>query len=251
MATLSALLDGPYTMPDAEPIPSPVYQALMRIKPDELTLNAWTVRAGVSRPWFSDVKGHGNPKRATLEKVLGAIGWTVERFEAETGLYSVKSEVRGAGAVGFDEMKSMVFGEQPLAPLPLYGSAQGGELGEQHDFALTELDLSEVLDYLRRPAALADDKESYALTIVGNSMSPRFKPGERVGVSPRAQVEIGDDVIVQLRGENTNRVRRVLIKELVRRNASHIVLKQHNPARELLVERTDILAIHKVKGHFL
>lgn len=251
MAARAILLDSPYIMSDDEPATPAVYEALMRIKPPHLSPNAWTVKAGVSRQFFSDVKKHGNPKPETLTKVLDAIGWTVERFKAETGQYPVATEVRGAGAVGFAEMKSMVFGEEPLAPLPLYGSAQGGELGEQHDFALTELDLSEVLDYLRRPAALANDRESYALTIVGSSMSPRFKPGERVGVSPRALVEIGDDVIVQLRGENTNRVRRVLIKELVRRSASHVVLKQHNPPRELQVERSDILAIHKVKGHFL
>lgn len=221
----------------------------MRIKPAELTLNAWTVKAKVSRPFFNDVRKHGNPKRQTLEKVLDAVGWTIDRFEAENGLYPVQTEVRSTGAVGFDEMKAMVFGETPLAPLPLYGSAQGGDLDD--DFALTELDLSEVLDYLRRPAALADDQESYALTIVGDSMRPRFKPGERVGVSPSARVEIGDDVIVQLRGENTNRVHRVLIKELVRRKSDHVVLRQHNPARELRIERTAILAMHKVKGHFL
>ncbi len=238
-------------MSDEDPTPSPIYQALQRIKPAELSFNAWAVKAGVSRPFFNDVRKHGNPKRATLEKVLGAVGWSVDQFESDTGLYSVDTEVRGAGAVGHDELKSMVFGDQLLTPLPLYGSAQGGDLGEMHDFQMTELDLSEVLDYLRRPASLADDRDSYALTIVGASMSPRFKPGERVGVSPRARVEIGDDVIVQLRGENTNRVRHVLIKELVRRSASQIILKQHNPPRELQVERSEIIAVHKVKGHFL
>lgn len=242
----AAMLDRAY-MPD--PTDNPIFTALMRIKPDSLTRNAWTVSAGVSRAFFSDVKRHGNPDRSTLERVLAAIGWTVARFEAESGLYPVQTEVRSAGAVGFDEMKRLVFGDEPLPPLPLYGSAQGGDLDE--DFAMTELDLSEVLDHLRRPAALADDQESYALTIVGESMRPRFKPGERVGVSPRARVEIGDDVIVQLRGENTNRVHRVLIKELVRRRSDHIVLKQHNPARELRVERSTVVSMHKVKGHFL
>ena len=58
-------------------------------------------------------------------------------------------------------------------------------------------------------------------------------------------------MIVQLRGENTNRVRRVLIKELVRRGASHVTLAQYNPPRELQIARSDILAMHKVKGHFL
>lgn len=247
---MRALLDKPYSMVSEAPEP-PVYRALMRIKPAHLTPNAWTAAAGVSRPFFNDVRKHGNPKRQTLQKVLAAIGWTIERFEAETGLYTVHTEVRGADAVGFDELKTMVFGESPLAPLPLYGSAIGGDLGENRDFQFTELVLNEVLDFLRRPASLADDQESYALTIVGTSMSPRFKPGERVGVSPKASVDIGDDVIVQLREENSNRVRRVLIKELVRRNAQYIILKQHNPDRELRVDKKDILAIHKVKGHFL
>ena len=247
----SILLDTPNTMSEDDSADPPVFAALMRIKPEHLTVNAWMVQAEVSRSFFTDLKKHGNPRRKNLEKLLAAIGWSLDRFEREGGLHPVKTEVRGTNVVGFDEMKTMVYGDQPLAPLPLYGSAQGGDLGEEHDFALTELDLTEVLDYLRRPASLADDKESYALTIIGASMSPRFKPGERVGVSPRARIEIGDDVIVQLRGENTNRVRRVLIKELVRRNASFIVLAQHNPPRELLIERSDILAMHKVKGHFL
>lgn len=201
----------------------------------------------VSPRWLltgQDDKDIGGRFRANLSNAIAANAASVDAME-----HRVLTEVRSAGAVGFDEMKCLVFGDEPLAPLPLYGSAQGGDLDD--DFALTELDVSDVLDYLRRPAALADDQESYALSIVGSSMTPRFKPGERVGVSPRARVEIGDDVIVQLRGENTNRVRHVLIKELVRRNASYIILKQHNPARELRVERSDILAMHKVKGHFL
>ncbi|WP_242095465.1 S24 family peptidase [Sphingomonas sp. CROZ-RG-20F-R02-07] len=241
------LLDEPNTM--QEPSDPPVYAALMRIKPASLTLGGWAAAAGKPRNIFNDLRRHGNPKRDTLEALLAAIGWTHARFEAEAGLYPVQTEVRGADAVGVTELNRMVFGEQALAPLPLYGSAEGGDL--DHSFALTELDLSEVLDYLRRPAALADDQASYALTIVGNSMSPRFKPGERVGVSPAAKIEIGDDVIVQLRSRDSDRVQRVLIKELVRRNGSSIVLHQHNPPQELRIAKSDILAMHKVKGHFL
>jgi hypothetical protein len=169
MAAAAHLLDSPNTMTDSQTPPSALFQALERVKPADLTFNAWTVKAGVARPFFSDVKKHGNPRRQTLSKVLAAIGWTVEQFEAEAGLYTVDTEVRGADAVGFAEMKSMVFGDRPLTPLPLYGSAQGGDLGEMNDFQLTELDLSEVLDYLRRPASLADDSDSYALKIVGSS----------------------------------------------------------------------------------
>lgn len=230
----------------------PYYRALIQVMPPRFrTPNAWATEAGVSRMFFSDAKKGKKPRRETLAKVLAQADWTVDDFERHFGLYPVQAEVRATGPVGRKEMAEMVFGEAPLAPLPLYGSAQGGEIGEQHDFAMTELDLGEVLDHLLRPASLADDSSSYALTIVGTSMVPRFKPGERVGVSPKARVEVGDDVIVQLRGENTNRVRQVLIKELVRRSATHITLAQYNPARELRIERKDILAMHKVKGHFL
>jgi phage repressor protein C with HTH and peptisase S24 domain len=251
VAERPGLLDASYNMA-AQPQPDPpVYTALMRIRPEGMSNAAWAAAAGKPRNIFNGIKAHGNPTRITLEQLLGAIGWTIDRFEAEAGLYPVQTEVRGAGLVGHRELSRAILGEEPLPPLPLYGSAQGGEMGEQHDFTLTELDLSDVLDYLQRPAALADDKDSYALTIIGASMVPRFKPGERVGVSPKARVEIGDDVIVQLRGENTNRVRQVLIKELVRRSATHITLAQYNPPRELRIERKDILAMHKVKGHFL
>ena len=227
----------------------PMYQALMRIMPSHLTKNAWTATAGVNRSFFTDLKRGNTPKRDTLEKLLTAIGLTVTAFEAQSGLYPVKTEVIGAGAVGRDEMTRLAFGEKPLPALPLYGSAQGAEMDE--DFETTEVDLNDVLDYLQRPVSLANDRDSYALTIVGSSMAPRFKQGERVGVSPQALVEIGDDVIVQLRGENSNRVRRVLIKELVRRGADHVILAQHTPAREIRIEKRDILAMHKVKGHFL
>ncbi len=243
------MLDEAYNVSDSSSSDPPIYAALMRIRPGGLSNAAWAKAAGKPRNIFNGIRDHGNPTRATLEKLLDAIGWSFERFENESGSYAVQTEVRGAGAVGVVEMQRMVFGEQPLPDLPLYGAAQGGDLDE--DFELTEVDLNEVLDYMQRPAAFADDRDSYALMIVGTSMKPRFRPGERVGVSPRAQIDIGDDVIVQLRGENSNRVRRVLIKELVRRGATHVTLAQHNPARELRVERKDILAMHKVKGHFL
>lgn len=229
--------------------PSPMWLALMRIKPTNLSRNAWTQRAGVSRSFFTDVAKHGNPDREKLIKVLEAVDWTIERFEIESGLYLVKTEVRGVGAVGRKELSSLVFGNEPLPPLPLYGSAQGGEL--DGNFELTELNLHDVLDYLQRPVSLADDRESYALTIVGDSMVPRFKPGERVGVSPRSRVEIGDDVIVQLRDVGNDRVQRVLIKELVRRKADVVVLRQYNPSCELSIERSRIVSMHKVRGHFL
>jgi hypothetical protein len=252
----AALLDGPNTVPDAAPsatpVDPPVYTALMRIKPSGLTKGGWATKAGLARNVFNYIQQHGNPKRETLQKLLGAIGWTLERFEAEARPGTVLSEVRGADAVGIMEVDELFYGPQPLPLLPVYGSAIGGELGDgEEHIQLIELDTSEVLDFLRRPAGLASDRDAYALIIQGDSMYPRFKPGERVAVSPNSEPQIGDDVIVQLRAEGDDRVRMVLIKELVRRTATYVELRQYNPLNVFRISRRKIVAMHQVRGHFL
>lgn len=226
-----------------------LYARLMAIKPDGLTLNAWAIHAGVSRTFFNDVRKRGNARHDSLLKILGAVGVSLGDFEA--GHVRVRTEVRGTG---IHDVHRTFRGAEPLAALPLYGSAVGGEYGnvDEH-IELTELHLSEVLDYLARPASLATDRDAYALTIVGDSMEPRYKPGEKVAVSPRSSVGIGDDVIVQLLGADgeDERIKMVLIKELVRRTGSHVELRQYNPPGTFLIPREQVAAMHKVKGHYL
>jgi hypothetical protein len=160
----------------------------------------------------------------------------------------VRTEVSGFGDRPFEEK----YGDAPLPTIPLVGSAIGMKsFDPERDIELTELDMGDVLDQVARPASLARDKQAYALTIIGDSMFPRFEPGRRVIVSPRAPISINDDVIVQLKsgnGDDADRVSTVLIKRLVRRSASFIELRQFNPDVTFQVEQKRIAAIHKVVG---
>jgi hypothetical protein len=236
--------------PPETPPDNRVYTSLMALKPPGLSLNAWAQRAGVGRSIFADIRRHGNPTSETLDKLLHVAGVSFVQFDA--GLHPVQSEVRGAGAVGLAEISRAFRGEQPSRDLPLYGSAVGGEYGDVDEhIELTELHLNEVLEWLARPARLVGDKDAYALTIVGDSMAPRFKPGECVAVSPRASIGIGDDVIVQLRNGVDDVVRMVLIKELVRRGSDYVDLKQHNPDQTFRIPWARVSAMHKVGGHYL
>jgi SOS-response transcriptional repressor LexA len=154
---------------------------------------------------------------------------------------------------GINDPMHTKFGDGSLTPVPVVGSAEGSEYqGVNSQIEMTELDMGEILDHVRRPQSLKGDAGAYAVTIVGDSMYPRFRPGRRVIVSPRAPVVVGDDVIVQLVGEENDfgerRVVRVLIKELVRRSGSFVELRQFNPDITFKVERSDIAAIHKVAG---
>ena len=128
----------------------------------------------------------------------------------------------------------------------------GGEYGEEsRQIEMTDVDTSEVAEELRRPDSLSADRDAYALTVVGDSMWPRFRPGRRVIVSPKAPVAIGDDVVVRLRGvgaRSDQETVRVLIKELLRRTAGFVELRQFNPDVSFRVEANEIAAIHKVVG---
>jgi phage repressor protein C with HTH and peptisase S24 domain len=256
IAVDDSLLDNTNSMGTGEN--SEMYDALLALKPNGMTLNAWTVKAGVGRSIFTEIRRHGNPTAETLQKLLDAIGVSLGELYAQMPPAPVRSEVRGTGLVSEKDVHDARWGLGNLPAVPLVGSAVGGASDDLDEHVeLTELHLGEVLDYLARPAGLANDPGAYAVTVVGDSMVPRYKPGERCFVSPRSSVGIGDDVIVQLRGNGdaagadpdfSSRVTMVLVKELVRRGATFIELKQHNPDMTFKVPMARVAAVHRISG---
>ena len=246
---------------------SAIYDALMAVKPEGLSLSAWATRAGVHRSIFNGIRAHGNPTSDTLQKLLDAVDVRLSdlyaRMPGEAANTLVRTEVKGTGMAAHDVQRAW-HGPQPSKPVPLLGTAFGGEWSDGVE--MTELHLTDVLDYVGRPQAVAGDANAYAVEIVGDSMEPRYEPGERAIVSPRAQVRSGDDVIVQLKSKPTaksgdldhrvpdlafaDRVTMVLIKRLVRQTAKFVELQQFNPAQTFQVPADRVAAVHRVMGRF-
>jgi SOS-response transcriptional repressor LexA len=230
-----------------------IYRDLMRFKPEDLSPNAWAVKAGVSRTVWSDMRRHGNPSRRTLEKLLAAAGSSLLEFEAlRLGPEPRPLPIGLGGQLG--DMRRP-WGAAPLQPLPLIASALGGEWGEAgSQVELTEIRPHEMLDRLPRPASLAADPEAYAFTIVGASMWPRFRTGSRVAVSPRSPVAIGDEVVARLRkreGAAKDGVEQVLIMHLVKRTTDMFELRQFSPDRTIEIDAGKIEAIFKIVGELI
>jgi phage repressor protein C with HTH and peptisase S24 domain len=244
------VLENP-NMPD-DTNPSPSYEAFMQLKPEKLSLGGWAAQAGLARNYFTNLRTHGNPGDETVRKLLQVIN--VPRAEYEARLHPVRTEVAAMGAATTADVRREFFGDREGAPLEVLGTAMGGEYGDlDADIELTELHMHQVIDRVPRPVSLAGDQSAYALRIVGDSMFPRFKPGERVAVSPKKPVHIGDDVIVQLRGpdgDDGERIHMVLIKELVRRTSTFIELRQYNPNMVFRVEARRVAHIHVVGGNY-
>jgi hypothetical protein len=228
---------------------TPIYRDLMRFKPEQLTPNGWAVKAGVSRTVWADMRRHGNPSRRTLEKLLAAAGSSLAEFEA---LRLGPEPARQAGTAPLvGDSRGWGWTPAPLPPLPLVATALAGEWGEPASgIELLQVHIQEAIDRLPRPPSLGADPKAFAVTVVGDSMWPRFRPGRRVAVSPKAPIAVGDDVLVLLRRSNGPAIvgQPGLIKELVGRTRGFIELRQFKPDRTIRVDEGEVEAIHKIVG---
>ena len=219
---------------------------LMRLRPESLTANAWAVKAGVSRTIWADIRRHGNPSRRTLQRLLAAADSSLAEFEA-LRVDSPATVHAGASPAQLSDI-ARPWRQAPLPPLPVLDTRPGGEWGEAgSEIELISIRTDRVTDRLVCPAGLAADPDAYAVTVIGDSMWPRYRPGKRVAVSPAAPIGIGDDVLVIL-GPDGKGGQRALLKEIVRRTAASMQLRQFNPDTIFAVATDQIEAIHKVAG---
>jgi phage repressor protein C with HTH and peptisase S24 domain len=123
----------------------------------------------------------------------------------------------------------------PRDLIPVRSAARGG--GEQQMF----LDDGPI-DYIPRPHSLQHVRDAYSTYMVGDSMAPRFRPGQLLHVNPYKPPQPGTGVVVRTRDDA------MLIKEFVRRSDTTLYLKQYNPAAELDFPLAEIREIHIVVG---
>lgn len=138
--------------------------------------------------------------------------------------------------------------------LPIYGTALGADLdySDEHGVVVkieqTEVHMAAAIDYMARPIGVTGRPDLYVVVVSGHSMEPRHDSGTRVLVDPKRSPGVGDDVVVQLRGPTFDgeEIKHVLIKQLVRRRAGFVVLRQFNPPVEFEVPTEQVGAVHRV-----
>lgn len=142
--------------------------------------------------------------------------------------------------------------EEPDENLPVWGTGLGtateidGEAIEQ-----TMLNSGDVIEHVKRPAILKRKDGAYAIYTQGSSMHPALPDGEMAVAVKGMALSIGDNVVVYLRAENPElddgeRAVAVLVKELVRRTASYVELRQYQPAKDFKIPMTQVLRIDRI-----
>lgn len=185
------------------------------------------------------------PKSDNLAEIARVLGVTTD-WLLGAGEIEVASEAR------LSDNRLAIKSQPPRDDLPVLGTAHGGvviipaDTGHDTEVEQTLFEPTHVIRYITRPRALADAPDAYAIYVEGESMFPRFAPGEMAVVDPRIPPKIGDDVIVQLSENGHDEISAILVKRLVRRSASFVELQQFNPAAIFRVDTFRVKRIHRI-----
>ena len=157
------------------------------------------------------------PSTESISKVLAATGASLEDFVA-----LVSRDSGGA--------------RRHVRLVPLVGMAQAGSRGFFDDAGFPA-----GAGWDEIPFPELADEHAYALEITGESMLPVYRDGDRIVVSPAANVRRGDRVVVKtVAGE-------VMAKLLTRLTAQKVELKSLNPAYDnRAFALSEIAFVHRI-----
>ena len=207
-------------MPSAPLTHNQIWSAL-----DRLAVRAKLSPSGLAKKSGLDPTTFNKSKRVTPD---GRARWPSTESVAKA---------LAATSVSFDTFVSLISDSGGAAKsVPLIGFAEAGVGGYFDDGGFPA---GKGWDEIAFPA-VADD-HAYALEISGDSMTPVYRDGDVIIVSPAAPVRRGDRVVVKTKkGE-------VMVKELKRQTAKHVELKSLNPAHaERTVANTDVVWMARI-----
>ena len=181
-----------------------------------------------------------SPRLDSLEKMAGVLGVTGE------WLLHGRGEPPAPAATDKPAAKELRPVDLALPPatampldLPVMGTAAGSHARGAFQFE------GGVIDYVRRPPALAGSKSAYALYIEGTSMEPEHRQGDLRFVHPDRPPRIGDSVVVQSRHNDLDGIE-ATIGHLVGRTATVVKIGKLNPTATVEIPRVFVVAVHKV-----
>lgn len=225
-------------------------------------IDARLAEMGKSRYWLSmessdgkthqivtDIERKGTvprePRLVRMAEVLGVTtDWLMGRSDTPDIVHS---------EVGLSDKRIDWIGPERGEPgIPIVGTGDCADLevcdtsGNMVSIERSSFDQDYHVRMIARPPALRGARDLYAIYFHGESMLPRFEPGEVGIVDPRRPARVGDYVLVQLNGGDSDEVVSVLVKRLVRQTAKDYVLEQFNPALTFTVPKARVARVHRI-----
>jgi phage repressor protein C with HTH and peptisase S24 domain len=186
--------------------------------------------------------------QAALAAKVGTHQQTIEKIESGTVKHSrylhlITAELDLPFPGATPQTRSHTEENPPLVgerDLPVYGAAEGG------GGALVVS--NDPVDYVRRPAPLAQVKDGYGLIVVGESMVPELKPGETALVHPHLPPIHGEPCVFY--ADNGKGEQHVTVKAFVRSTATHWHVEQWNPPKRFTLPRSEWQRCERIVGKY-
>ncbi|MEM6712531.1 MAG: helix-turn-helix transcriptional regulator [Pseudomonadota bacterium] len=174
----------------------------------DMSVSALARSAGLDATAFNRSKrfSHdGRPRWPSTESLFKVLAATDENFDSFANLMNPRLEIKS--------VQGLDLGTE----VPLLGFAEAGDGGYFDDAGFPT---GHGWDAINVPGL--DDEQAYALEVSGDSMLPLYRDGDRLIVSPTAQVRRNDRVVVRtVHGE-------VLAKVLARQTNAYVELHSLN-----------------------
>lgn len=233
-------------------------RALQRFmqREDKLNPNRWEEAAelgeGTLRKFLNGKPGEGTMTDRTYSRLALGAGKILGRPVSVSELQDMQLGHPDGDGSSTDphvmlEERQQILNAPPRKPpnrvlpgIPVYGTSLAGSEG---DFQMNN---GEAVDHVPKPEHLAHRKGLFCLYVEGESMRPWKKPGQIVYLDPTRRPQIGDHVVVEMKGTPPYEDRPAFLKLLVGRSATRLKLQQYRPERTFEIDLKRINRILRV-----
>lgn len=192
-------------------------------------------KLGISRGAVGnwEKEGANNPETDKLPSLAQLYGVTAD-FLLGMSEEPEPSNVRPAPEISLNSLRSIP------DSIPVYGTARGGSEGS------FEMNFGEPIEWRSRPGRLRDQGEIFGLYVDGDSMAPRYDPGELILLWRHRPVIIGRDIVIQMKPHADGENPRAYLKRLVSKNSEQITVESLNPTKRKAFKMSEIESLHLV-----
>ncbi|WP_299813614.1 S24 family peptidase [Tardiphaga sp.] len=192
-----------------------------------------------AKPTADGSKPVPSPRGNLMAKIAAALGETEEYLRF--GIRQASNAARVIRPSGPEASEVLKVGEGWPDTGEEWMDVRGVTVGGDDSFFY----FGDVIDHVRRPPGIRNAKNVAALNVAGESMVPRFAPGELIYVQHREPAP-GDDVVVELYPENDGDPPKSFLKRLVRKTGRRLYCQQFNPASDLEFDNGEVKILWRV-----
>lgn len=223
------------------------FERIEKLRPEKVSLRQLSITITGKPDLLRDVKRKGHlPTADNIRRLAEELGTSVDYL---LGSVDVPDPV--LSEVEVDDRRLQWRAPTNLPPIPLVGTGDCASLsvkdeaGQMIEIERSSFDPDHPVRMINRPQVFAG-RDLYAIYFHGESMMPRYEPGEIGLVDPSRPAGPGDYVLVQLTDGESDPVVGVIVKRLVRSNNRELVLEQFNPPATFSVPRSRVKRVHRI-----